>query len=264
MVEPRELATSLRPAAHWPVATGLLVALERVSGLWGGVRRRLLLAALAVAVVLTALALALYEGDVPELAGDMVEALPKLSPLAPFFLLFIEEAGVPILMPGDVLIMYVAHHLPDSAGWWAAAWVGFTLCSTAGASVLYFIARRWGRPLVAGPLGKVLHLTPERLARAEQWFVRWGPWTVVFGRHIFGFRVPVTVAAGLFGVRFEVFVASVAASAVVWVGFFLLVGATLGEPVARFLEAHRGLTVALPLAMVVVVVMVVGRRLVWR
>jgi len=43
-----------------------------------------------------------------------------------------------------------------------------------------------------------LHLTPQRLERAEGWFVRWGAWALIFGRHIFGLRVPLTVAAGTY------------------------------------------------------------------
>jgi len=45
-----------------------------------------------------------------------------------------------------------------------------------GATNLYLISRRIGRRLLAGRLGAVLHVTPERLDQAERWFHRWGPW----------------------------------------------------------------------------------------
>ena len=40
-------------------------------------------------------------------------------------------------------------------------------------------------------------LTPARINRAQGWFERWGPAALVFGRHVPGLRVPLTVGAGM-------------------------------------------------------------------
>src|SRR5712692_1588523 len=46
---------------------------------------------------------------------------------------------------------------------------------------------------------------PRRLERAERWFERYGVLAIIFSRHIPGFRVPITVAAGVFKIRYQVF-----------------------------------------------------------
>ena len=237
---------------------GLLILVGGSRTALGSVRTRLGHLAVAVALGAVLLLLAVFEGDVPALASSVVATLPLLSPIAPFGLLYLEESGVPILMPGDVLIMYVAHTIPRAPLIWLAAWAGLVVSSTLGASTLYIVARIWGRPLVAGKLGHFLHLTPARLDRAEQWFLRWGPWAIIFGRHIFGLRVPITVAAGLFKVRYPIFALSIASSATIWVGFFLFLGATIGAPVERFLEQHHGVAAAIPGLLVAAAMFYVG------
>jgi membrane protein DedA with SNARE-associated domain len=84
-----------------------------------------------------------------------------------------------------------------------------------------------------------VHLSPERLERAEKWFARYGVLAIIFGRHIPGFRVPITLAAGVFRVRYPVFAASVAVSTAIWAGVFLIVGINFGGRLEAFLRVHR-------------------------
>ena len=208
-----------------------------------------LAAVLAVAVV------AILEGDLPEAVGHGARAVGLLlhhyGQAAAFGLLYLEESGVPMPMPGDVFVMYVGHHSAASLLTLVAAWLGLVGVVVLGASNLYFISRRWGRSIVEHRLAKVLHLTPARIDQAERWFARWGVWTLVFGRHIPGLRVPLTVAAGIFRVRYPVFVASVAISTAVWAGFFLTLGAVFGGRIGHLLSLHREGYVILPAAVVI-------------
>jgi membrane protein DedA with SNARE-associated domain len=146
--------------------------------------------------------------------------------------------------------MYAGHHTAPSLLTLLAAWLGLIAVVVLGASNLYFISRRWGRSIVEHRLSKVLHLTPARINQAERWFARWGVWTLVLGRHIPGLRVPLTVAAGIFRVRYPVFVASVAISTAVWAGFFLTLGAVFGGRISHLLNLHREGYVILPVAVV--------------
>src|SRR6478609_954152 len=70
-------------------------------------------------------------------------------------------------------------HQIDSGGW---AFVTMALAGTrgylAGAIVGWWIGRRGGRPFVERH-GRVLHLGPDRLARAERWFDRHDRWAVL-------------------------------------------------------------------------------------
>jgi membrane protein DedA with SNARE-associated domain len=209
---------------------------------------------LLLAAVLALAAFAILEGDLPEAFGDGAHAvgflLHRFGLAAAFTLLYLEESGVPMPMPGDVFVMYAGHHTAPSLLSLLAAWLGLIAVVVLGASNLYFISRRWGRSIVEHRLSKVLHLTPARINQAERWFARWGVWTLVLGRHIPGLRVPLTVAAGIFRVRYPVFVASVAISTAVWAGFFLTLGAVFGGRISHLLNLHREGYVILPVAVV--------------
>jgi len=207
-----------------------------------------------VAAIVALLVFAILEGDVPELVRDgaffVGHLLRQFGVVAAFALLYAEESGVPMPMPGDVFVMYVGHHAGQGVLAWLAAWLGLIAVVVLGASNLYFISQRWGRSIVEHRLAKVLHLTPARIDRAERWFGRYGVWTLVFGRHIPGLRVPLTVAAGIFRVPYRVFIASVAISTAVWAGFFMMLGAVFGGRIGHLLQLHREGYVILPAVIV--------------
>lgn len=221
------------------------------SGLIAQRRLRWTIGFLLVAIV-ALVTFAILEGDLPEAFGDGAAAvghlLQRFGLAAAFGLLYLEESGVPMPMPGDVFVMYVGHHTAQNLVTLLAAWLGLIAVVVLGATNLYLISRRWGRPIVERRFAKLLHLTPARIDQTEQWFVRWGVWTLVFGRHIPGLRVPLTIAAGIFRVRYRVFVASIAISTAIWSGFFMTLGVVFGGRIVHLLAVHREGYVILPAA----------------
>ena len=216
-------------------------------------RRRWTVGVFAAAIVVL-LVFAILEGDLPELVRDgayfVGHLLRHFGLTAAFGLLYLEESGVPMPMPGDVFVMYIGHHASQGLLTALAAWLGLIAIVILGASNLFWISQRWGRSIVEHRLAKVLHLTPARIDHAERWFARWGVWTLVLGRHVPGLRVPLTVAAGIFRVRYRVFVASVVISTAVWAGFFMTLGAIFGGRIGYLLRLHRGGYVILPAVIV--------------
>jgi len=208
-----------------------------------------------VAAIVGLVVFAILEGDLPELVRDgaffVGHLLRNYGVAAALGLLYAEESGVPMPMPGDVFVMYVGHHTSANVLTLLAAWLGLVAVVVLGASNLYWISQRWGRTLVEKRFAKALHLTPARIDQAERWFARWGVWTLIFGRHIPGMRVPLTVAAGIFRVPYRVFVASVAISTAIWAGFFMTMGAVFGGRIGHLLSLHREGYVILPAAIVI-------------
>jgi membrane protein DedA with SNARE-associated domain len=213
--------------------------------------------ALAVVVVIVGMVL-LIEHDASGQALEVDESIRSLLSqygyLAGFAFIYVEESGVPLFIPGDAFLLYVGHRLPHNLPVFLLAEVGFVIAVTFGATNLYLISRRYGRRLLEHRLAKFLHLTPERLARAEQWFSRWGPWTLIFGRHIFGFRVPLTVAAGVLKLKYRTFALSVAVSSAAWAAIFLILGAVFGPSIERSIRSNPWLYVAGTAAVVLAVV----------
>ncbi|MDQ6748886.1 MAG: hypothetical protein M3010_12375, partial [Candidatus Dormibacteraeota bacterium] len=147
----------------------------------------------AVVLVLGILLALGVAGDAYEL-GDLprntLHRIRQNGPGGAILALYAEESGIPVLVPGDVFVIYLGRHAGGPLGWFAA-WGALVVAVVLGATNLYWISRRWGRGLLHGGLGSVLHLTPARLDRAEKWFASYGVWALIFGRHIPGFRIPI-------------------------------------------------------------------------
>lgn len=177
--------------------------------------------------------------DLGTVAGHGIRTVGRLGVPASFAGLYLEESGAPVPVSGDVFVLYLGHHFALSAPGLVLTWLGLVAAVVAGSSNLYLISRRWGRGLAEGRLGLLFHLTPARLAAAERWFERWGVPTIVLGRHVFGLRVPITVAAGVLRVSYPAFAASVAVSTAVWAAVWLWLGVTVGHRLVGFAAAHR-------------------------
>jgi membrane-associated protein len=196
---------------------------------------------IALLAVVAFIVIAFLEGDIPDLDLSLpANILQGKGWIGATALLYAEESGVPMPVPGDFFVMYVGRATGGKLLPLLGAWLLLITAVVLGATNLYLLSRRFGRRWAEGRLGRLLHLTPERLLRAEQAFHRWGVLAIVFGRHIPGFRVPITVVAGTLRTPYPVFAASVAVSTAVWAGVFLIVGVTVGDKVSAFLAAHRG------------------------
>ena len=204
--------------------------------------RRFQIAATAAIVLIALVLLALLYDDLPEFvrfSGRILRDLYRRNTFLPgFLLLYLEESGIPLPAPGDVFVMYVGVHVPHHLSAWIAAWLGLIVAVVLGATNLFFISRKYGRRLVESELAEYVHLSHDRLMRAERWFRRYGVLAIIFGRHIPGFRVPITVAAGVFQIPYRVFAPSVAVSTAIWAGVVLIIGINFGPRLGDLLRAH--------------------------
>jgi membrane protein DedA with SNARE-associated domain len=216
------------------------------------------LVAVALIVILL-VAVAIVEGDVPEdlthIGSLVIGLLYRFGAAACLGLLYIEESGIPLPVPGDFYVAFMGRLYGHSLSTWLAAWIGIIIVVVAGASNLYWLARRWGPALLRHPVGRALHIDERHLDKAQGWFDRWGLWAIVFGRHIPGFRIAITVIAATMGVPYRVFAPSVAISTAIWAAVGMWLGATVGEAIGNVLF-DRGWIYLLGLLLLIVVVAV--------
>ncbi|HEV8193137.1 MAG TPA: DedA family protein [Ktedonobacterales bacterium] len=143
-----------------------------------------------------------------------------------FALILVEEAGIPLPVPGDTLVMLSASK-PHQGPFYPFLVIAISSVAVFfGSNVLYFMTRRGGRPLL-DKYGKYIHLNQQRVARIEGWFRRHGPPAIIFGRLIPGLRIPTTVMAGLSNVPYSVYAPTDAVAAVVWSAVFYWAGALI-------------------------------------
>jgi undecaprenyl-diphosphatase len=95
-----------------------------------------------------------------------------------------------------------------------------------GVMTAFWAARRWGRAVLEGPLGR--HLPTARLLQLERWFLAYGAPAIAVSRFFPGVRALVTPAAGL--ARFSAWKVWVYAgvSVVIWNIFVVGVGMLAG------------------------------------
>jgi membrane protein DedA with SNARE-associated domain len=146
-----------------------------------------------------------------------------------FLILTVEEAGVWLPLPGDVIILYFGYRLARSANPMPAAalvLLVITVAVVCGSSLLYLVTRRWGR--VIRRLGRVLHIDERREQQIQSWIRGHGRWVVIVGRIVPGLRIPTTVVCGSAEMPFTQFLPAVSIAAFVWGLAYLSLGASGG------------------------------------
>ncbi|MBO0702625.1 MAG: VTT domain-containing protein [Candidatus Dormibacteraeota bacterium] len=164
--------------------------------------------------------------------------------------LYVEESGLPVALPSDVLVANLGREFRGRPVVLIALWAGLVAGVVAGSTNLYLVSRRWGPAIARSRLGFLLHLTPERLERSERWFRRWGPIAILIGRHVIGLHVPLTAAAGTLRMPYRTFVISVAVTTAPWAALLLWLGTTFGDRLIHLLGGHPWASLLLPLGVV--------------
>lgn len=149
----------------------------------------------------------------------------------------VEEMGIPSPIPTDILIVI--------AGAYGGSWLRFSLwfvlislASATGASILYAVIRRGGRPLI-DRFGRYIHLGPKTLDRGEAILARSGWLGIVVGRATPGLRLPTVVACGLLRVPYRRFITGHICGTAVYILAFLLLGRVFGRHVLELLRIPR-------------------------
>ncbi len=139
----------------------------------------------------------------------------------------------------------------DSAAW---GYVAVSLAGTIGyliGSILgWGIGVYGGRPLLERH-GRLLHLSPDKLARAEAWFVRRGDWAVFLGRVTPVVRSFISIPAGVFRSPLGRYTLLTLAGSAIWAFAFAGAGWGVGTGYRRVHEDFRWVDYAVVAAVVI-------------
>src|ERR1700716_851084 len=125
-----------------------------------GRNRKSVIAVTIVAVILAGVAI--VEGDVPEdlthVGSLVVGLLNRFGAAACLVLLYLEESGIPLPVPGDFYVAFMGRLNAGSMLGLLVAWLAIIAVVVAGSTNLYWLARRWGPALLRHPIGsRLLH-----------------------------------------------------------------------------------------------------------
>ena len=118
-----------------------------------------------------------------------------------------------------------------------------TLGYLVGAIIGWGIGRAGGRPLLERH-GNWFHLPPSRLDRAQQWFERWGQWSVLLGRNVPVVRSFISVPAGIFRMPLGRYILLTLIGSAIWAFALGGAGYALGTRYGHFDHAFRYLEYA--------------------
>ena len=173
-------------------------------------------------------------------------ALPAL-----LVLLMIEETGIPIPIPGDILILLAGVVAVDHPPIFSLLVIGCAVVAVMiGSSILFTLMRHGGRRFLAR-YGKYLHLGPKRVARMERWFQRHHRHALLYGRMIPGLRIPTTALAGMSGLPYRRYLPSAVVAAVIWSIAFFSLGVVLHLEGPLLLQLLRPLTNVVPVPVLI-------------
>ncbi len=186
-------------------------------------------------------------GDAPEDAMT-TDPLPLLTLIG---LIFVKEAGVPIPVPGDLVVLGAGVAASRGQLEPAAALIFLVAASIAGGALQYGLLRSVARPTLVRLLGKLG--SAERIDRQTERFRRSGARSVAAARVTPGIRIVAVAASALAGVPAVAFIAGLAVGNSVFIAAHFGLGFVLGEPVLAIVGSALGL-----LAMVGFAVLAVG------
>ena len=155
----------------------------------------------------------------------------------PLFLIVFVETGLVFFpfLPGDSLLFAAGVFSADGGG----LHLGATLLVFYAAAILgntsnYWIARFFGKRIIDS--GKVKALTPERMAKLDSFFEKYGGLTIVITRFMPFFRTFAPFIAGTGHMNYAKFTMFHAIGSISWVSLFVLVGYFFGG--VPFVQEH--------------------------
>ena len=182
-------------------------------------------------------------------------ALDAVFPAASELVMLYAGALASGAFPSQHVVLF-GHHITDPGWAYGTMALAGTLGYVVGAIIGWMIGRYGGRPFVERH-GRLLHLGPDRLERAERWFDRHDDMAVLFGRVIPVIRSFISIPAGLFRMPLGRYTLLTIPGSAVWAFGIAGIGWALGSHYERF---HRAFDIALVAGAVLLVLYLVLRR----
>lgn len=193
------------------------------------------------------------------MTATLLHLVTRYGLAAIFLLMTGESCGLPL--PSEIVVPAGGVLAANGQLNLVAVALVATLANLAGSSIAYFLAARWGEPLLLGP-GRWVGIRAHHVAVADSWFRRYGLIAVFFGRMLPVIRTYISFPAGLARVPFGRFAVLTVVGALPWNFALAWIGYTLGshyDSVASFIQ-KGGYLIAIAILIVLVAWWWQGRR----
>jgi membrane protein DedA with SNARE-associated domain len=174
--------------------------------------------------------------------------------------MLIKACGVPIPIPGDVILLATAARAAEGKADLSLGFIGLLLALTLGGSVQFLLARGPARQILYR-FGPRLGLTSERLDRVARRVEQGGPLGISLGVLTPGVRSAIVPACGLAALPWRVFLPGLALGSAADIALHFALGYAGAELLALVLEPAPILMLGLLLGLGLVAWLVLARRL---
>lgn len=166
-----------------------------------------------------------------------------------FLLIMIENVFPPI--PSEVILTFGGFMTTYSEMTRTGVIIAATAGSVVGAMILYSIGLlldvsrlekiidRWGH---------LLRLTRKDIHRADAWFDKYGPWTVLFCRLVPLIRSLISIPAGMSNMNFPLFLLLTTVGSLIWNAALVSIGAAVGdnwESIVQYMDVYSNIAYVL-------------------
>ncbi len=160
--------------------------------------------------------------------GDIVVAIMEaLGPIGVAIAVLVENLFPPI--PSEIMLALAGFTAADGAFTPASAIFWATVGSVTGALALYGLGAWFGRRRLYRAAYVMPLVDIDDVERTERWFIRYGYWTVFFGRMIPIFRSLISIPAGLERMNLWLFALFTTLGSLIWNTVLIMGGYLLGE-----------------------------------
>lgn len=155
----------------------------------------------------------------------VIEFISQYGYWAIAILLALGIIGLPV--PDETLMIFVGYMSSTGVlNYMISILVSF-VGSVTGMMISYLIGKKLGVSVIA-KYGKWVGLTPKRFDKAQQWFSRYGIWTIMFSYFIPGVRHATGYISGISKMSFRKYLVICSTVAVIWTILFISIGYFIG------------------------------------
>lgn len=166
-----------------------------------------------------------------------------------FLIIILENLFPPI--PSEVILPFAGFLTTNGGLTLPGVVIAATLGAIVGTLPFYYLGRLFGRERVyqlVDRFGRYARLTTADLQLAEDWFHRYGPWTVFFGRLVPIVRSLISIPAGVASMDLPTFLIYTTIGTLLWNVVLVGVGAALGAAwplVGEWVAYYQNVIIAL-------------------
>lgn len=182
--------------------------------------------------------------------GQWVTAMmEQFGYLGIFLMMTLENLFPPI--PSEIILPFGGFMTTESTLTYQGVLTAATLGALIGAMLLYCIGMivDVGRlEKIVDRYGHLLRLKKTDIYKADEWFEKYGYWTVFFCRMVPLLRSLISIPAGMARMNFWMFMLLTAVGSIIWNSILIGIGTILGENwhhVAAFMDVYSNIVYAL-------------------